>query len=125
MAPLPMRGLIEKVVRWPGPEMVRAAGPAERDLTLTDQAKFVIGNHAIEQNHHGVQRVTRAMLGFKSFDAAQGTLAGVELMPMLRKGQSVIPSPARLSTSWLEIATDPGRALRTGEGKNPRDGPKT
>jgi hypothetical protein len=27
------------------------------------------------------------MLGFKSFDAAQRTLAGVELMHMLRKGQ--------------------------------------
>jgi putative transposase len=32
--------------------------------------------------------VTRfAMLGFKSFDAAQSTLAGIELMHMLRKGQ--------------------------------------
>jgi putative transposase len=27
------------------------------------------------------------MLGFKSFDAAQCTLAGVELMHMLKKGQ--------------------------------------
>ena len=27
------------------------------------------------------------MLGFKSFDAAQSTLAGIELMHMLRKGQ--------------------------------------
>jgi hypothetical protein len=27
------------------------------------------------------------MLGFKSFEATQYTLAGVELMPMLRKGQ--------------------------------------
>jgi putative transposase len=31
--------------------------------------------------------VTRPMLGFKSFEAAQRTLAGVELMHMLRKGQ--------------------------------------
>jgi transposase-like protein len=27
------------------------------------------------------------MLGFKSFDAAQSTVAGIELMHMLRKGQ--------------------------------------
>lgn len=27
------------------------------------------------------------MLGFKSFDAAQATLVGIELMHMLRKGQ--------------------------------------
>jgi hypothetical protein len=33
------------------------------------------------------QLVTRPMLGFKSFDAAQSTLVGIELMHMLRKGQ--------------------------------------
>jgi len=27
------------------------------------------------------------MLGFKSFDAAQATIGGIELMHMLRKGQ--------------------------------------
>jgi hypothetical protein len=30
------------------------------------------------------------MLGFKSFAAAQGTLAGVELMHMLKKNQLVL-----------------------------------
>jgi putative transposase len=34
-----------------------------------------------------VKRVTRPMLGFKAFGAAQGTLAGIELMPMIRKKQ--------------------------------------
>jgi putative transposase len=34
-----------------------------------------------------VKRVTRPMLGFKSFEAAQRTLAGIELMHMLKKGQ--------------------------------------
>jgi transposase-like protein len=34
-----------------------------------------------------VKRITRPMLGFKSFDAAQATLVGIELMHMLRKGQ--------------------------------------
>ena len=44
-------------------------------------------NNIVEQDHRGVKRVTRPMLGFKAFDAAQSTLTGIELMHMLRKGQ--------------------------------------
>jgi putative transposase len=44
-------------------------------------------NNVVEQDHRSVKRVTRPMLGFKSFDAAQCTLTGIELMHMLRKGQ--------------------------------------
>jgi transposase-like protein len=44
----------------------------------------------VEQDHRVVQRVTRPMLGFKSFDAAQGTLIGVELMHMIKKKQMMI-----------------------------------
>ena len=44
----------------------------------------------VEQDHRGVKRVTRPMLGFKSFAAAQRTLVGIELMHMLKKGQLVI-----------------------------------
>jgi transposase-like protein len=40
-------------------------------------------NNLVEQDHRAVKRITCPMLGFKSFDAAQGTLAGVELMHML------------------------------------------
>jgi putative transposase len=82
-----MRGLIEKVVRCPRAETVRLTRPSELDLTVPDQATFVMCNHTIEQDHHGVKRITRPMLGFKSFDTAQCTLAGIELMHMLRKGQ--------------------------------------
>jgi putative transposase len=49
------------------------------------QVKYL--NNIVEQDHRAVKRVTRPMLGFKSFDAAQSTLAGIELMHMLRKGQ--------------------------------------
>ena len=34
-----------------------------------------------------MKRITRPMLGFKAFDAAQSTLTGIELIHMLRKGQ--------------------------------------
>src|ERR671918_2796178 len=51
------------------------------------QVKYL--NNIVEQDHRGVKRVTRPMLGFKSFDAAQGTLVGIELMHMIRKRQLV------------------------------------
>jgi putative transposase len=44
-------------------------------------------NNVVEQDHRAVKRITRSMLGFKSFEAAQSTLSGIELMPMVRKGQ--------------------------------------
>jgi transposase-like protein len=47
-----------------------------------------LGN-PFEQDHRGVKRVTRPMLGFKSFEAAQATLVGIELMRMLKKDQLV------------------------------------
>jgi len=44
-------------------------------------------NNIVEQDHRAVKRVTRPMLGFKSFEAAQRTLVGIELLHMLRKKQ--------------------------------------
>ena len=46
--------------------------------------------HIVAQDHRAVKRVTRLMLGFKSFDAAQETLAGIELMHMLKKRPPVV-----------------------------------
>jgi len=47
-------------------------------------------NNIVEQDHRGVKRVTRPMLGFKSFEAAQGTLVGIELMHMIKKQQMMV-----------------------------------
>jgi transposase-like protein len=47
-------------------------------------------NKIIAQDHRAVKRATRPMLEFKSFAAAQSTLAGVELMHMIKKGQLVV-----------------------------------
>jgi putative transposase len=44
-------------------------------------------NKIVEQDHRAVKRVTRPMLGFKAFEAAQGTLVGIELMHMIKKKQ--------------------------------------
>ncbi len=52
------------------------------------QVKYL--NNILEQDHRAVKRVTRPMLGFKSFDAAQSTLVGIELMHMLKKKQLLV-----------------------------------
>jgi transposase-like protein len=52
-------------------------------------------NNLVEQDHRAVKRVTRPMLGFNAFDAAQCALAGVELTHMLKKGQMVIEEGAQ------------------------------
>ena len=44
----------------------------------------------IEQDHRRIKRLTRPMLGFKNFYAAQRTLAGIEVMAMIKKGQMKI-----------------------------------
>ena len=90
MTTLLLTYFIRSVVRFTETETVGAAGPAELHPTLTDHAKFVICDHTIEQDHRGVKRVTRPMLGFKSFDTAQDTLVGIELMHMIKKRQMVV-----------------------------------
>jgi len=49
------------------------------------QCKYL--NNIVEQDHRFIKRITRPMLGFKNFWCAQATLAGIELMRMLKKGQ--------------------------------------
>jgi len=44
----------------------------------------------VEQDHRAVKRVTRTRLGVKSFDAAEGTLAGIELMHRIKKKQMIV-----------------------------------
>lgn len=39
---------------------------------------------------HNLKRLTRPMLGFKSFRAAANVLAGIELVHMIRKGQFAV-----------------------------------
>ena len=46
-------------------------------------------NNIVEQDHRGVKRLTRPMLGFKSFWSARCTIAGIEVMHAIRKGQLV------------------------------------
>src|SRR5919197_5050541 len=71
---VPCRRQGVRITEW------RSTSPVHPGGADTAHAEFVICDQSIEQDHRGVKRVTRPMLGFKSFDAAQDTLAGIELM---------------------------------------------
>ena len=66
------------------------------------QIKYL--NNRIEQDHRAVKRITRPMLGFKSFTCARIILAGIETMHMIKKGSwtnKAQPRPQQLcSTHW-------------------------
>jgi DDE domain len=47
-------------------------------------------HNVLEQDHRGVKRVTRPLLGCKSFAAAQGTLVGIARVHRLKKGQMAV-----------------------------------
>jgi putative transposase len=67
---------------------IRRYNEAHGTNIIIRQVKYL--NNMVEQDHRGVKRVTRPMLGFKSFAAAQDTLAGIELIHMIKKGQMVV-----------------------------------
>src|SRR5258708_6840603 len=62
----------------------------EVDGLLTEDTKVRTSkylNNLIEQDHRNVKARTNVMLGFKRFRNAAITLAGIELMHCIRKGQ--------------------------------------
>ena len=56
-------------------------------------------NNIVEQDHRAIKRITRPMLGFKSFLTAQIVIAGIETMHMLRKGQMDCPAGSTASAT--------------------------
>ncbi len=44
-------------------------------------------NNIIEQDHRFIKRKVKPMLGFDSFETAEKTICGIEVMHMIRKGQ--------------------------------------
>ena len=57
----------------------------EKKKIRVRQVKYL--NNIVEQDHRFIKRVVKPMQGFKSFISALKTLAGIELMHMLRKKQ--------------------------------------
>ena len=61
-------------------------------------------NNIVEQDHRAIKRVARPTLGFKSFCSAAATLAGVELMHMIRKGQLRTTGKLRPAKQFYALA---------------------
>ena len=61
------------------------------------QCKYL--NNIVEQDHRAIKRITRPMLGFKSFWSARIIIAGIETMHMIRKGQMDCPESKTMSAA--------------------------
>jgi putative transposase len=70
-----------------GLEKVNEGLPEDNKIIIR-QVKYL--NNMIEQDHRGIKRLTKPMLGFKSFICATATLAGIELWHMIGKGQNIL-----------------------------------
>jgi putative transposase len=64
---------------------------------LMRQNKYL--NKIVEQDHRAIKRITRPMLGFKSFWSARIVIAGIEAMHMIRKGQLDCPGGSTASAA--------------------------
>ena len=58
---------------------------SQEDQIEIRQNKYL--NNRIEGDHRFIKKRTRPMLGFKSFRSAAKTIAGIELLHMIKKGQ--------------------------------------
>ena len=98
---MPSSSCPAKAIRRHGvPEKITIDGSAANEAaikrdneahgTAIDIRQITYLNNIMEQDHQSIKRVTRPMRGCKSFDAAQGTLVGMELMHMIQKRQMVI-----------------------------------
>jgi transposase, IS6 family len=77
--------ITDRLTSYPG-----ALREMKRDRELWRFARHRRGrwrNNRVEQDHRRIKRRTRPMLGFQGFWTARRTLAGVEAMAMLAKGQ--------------------------------------
>src|SRR5437868_11741693 len=89
---------LKKAIRRHGvPEKITIDGSAANEAAIKRYnaehgtaiviRKVTYLNNIVEQDHRGVKRVIRPMLGFKAFGAAQDTLVGIALMHMIKKRQ--------------------------------------
>jgi putative transposase len=109
---------LRKAIRWNGtPEKITIDKSGANTAAIEShnaghktgieirQIKYL--NNVVEQDHRAVRRLVRPMLGFKSFRSAAVTLAGIELMQMIRKGQlrttgEVLPGAANLFVGGIK-----------------------
>ena len=66
------------------------------------QVKYL--NNIVEQDHRFIKKITRPMLGFKTFHSAKATLSGIELHHMLKKGQHINPANMTIFEQFYALA---------------------
>ncbi len=64
---------------------------------LMRQKKYL--NNIIEKDHRAIKRITRPMMGFKSFWSARILIEGIETMHMIKKGQLHCPESQAMSAT--------------------------
>jgi putative transposase len=74
------------------------------------QIKYL--NNVVEQNYRVIRRQVRPMMGFKSFWSAAVTLAGIEIMHMIRKGQLKATGRLRPAQQFYSLASRLSRRAR-------------
>lgn len=63
---------------------LKAAKKLPEEVKLR-QSKYL--NNIVEQDHRGIKRLVKPIMGFGSFNTARRTIRGYEIMNMIRKGQ--------------------------------------
>jgi IS6 family transposase len=66
--------------------------------TTIRQTKYL--NNIVEQDHRFIKKITKPMLGFKTFKTAEQTLKGIEAMHMIRKVQDETSS-VLTAVEWI------------------------
>jgi putative transposase len=66
------------------------------------QSKYL--NNVVEQDHRFIKRLTKPMMGFKSFSSAKATLSGIELHHMLRKRQHINANNESIFQQFCSLA---------------------
>jgi putative transposase len=76
---------------------IRSYNDAHGTTIAVRQVKYL--SSIIEQDHRMLKRITRPILGFKSVEAAQCSLASIELMHLIHKGQLASGAAQTLTAS--------------------------
>jgi transposase-like protein len=76
---------VDKNAAYPSATKAMKKGGALWRFTKLRQVKYL--NNIVVQDHRHIKRFVRPGFGFKSFHTARGTIAGYEIMAMVRKGQ--------------------------------------
>ena len=74
-------------------------GPIKIAINYT---KVKYCNNILEQDHRRIKEITNPMKGFKNFEAASSTIAGIEAIAMLRKNQCMFSDINGITLSIAE-----------------------